>query len=402
MPVEKEGARPMENISSSSQGVYRQSPLERVAHGMPFDDALRHEVDLAGVSRVFVLGSRKAAESVSMQRLQSALGRRFVGAYCNVAAHVPADCVIEAAIAAKAANADHLVALGGGSVVDAAKGVALCLKANLGSREALLGVLAAEAADPGPWSVQDGPWLRITAIPVSLSVAEFTGIAGITDPEKRVKHIIAHPGMSPRSVIFDPALTLPVPLRIFLASGVKAMDHAAERLASMGSHPLMDAVCTQALQMLAQALPAVTRAPDDLSLRLQCQLGAWMSIHGSAEGVRMGASHALGHVLGAHANVPHGLTSCVLLPSVMRWNHPVNAERQRRVSAALGSRDTAGDALEKLIRGLGLPARLNELGVAREDLEWVARKSLQDPGMKFNPRKVESVDDARAILEMAW
>jgi maleylacetate reductase len=155
--------------------------------------------------------------------------------------------------------------------------------------------------------------------------------------------------------------------------------------------------------MFGDALPGVLEAPDDLAKRLQCQLAAWLSISGSNSGVRVGASHALGHALGAHANIAHGLTSCVLLPSVMKWNQPANAERQRLVNRVMGHpKSDASDSIASFIRGLGLPTRLQEVGVKQHDLEAIAKKSLRDPLMRHNPRIVESYRDVLEILNMAW
>src|SRR5438270_13666935 len=137
--------------------------------------------------------------------------------------------------------------------------------------------------------------------------------------------------------------------------------------------------------------------------RLDCQLGAWMSMVGAQTGVTKGASHGIGHVLGGTAGVPHGYTSCVMLPHVLRFNHPVNAEKQARVADGLGRPgEPAADAVAELIAGLGLPTRLRDVGVKPEQLDFIAENSMHDRWVHTNPRKIEGAAVIRTLLDAAW
>jgi maleylacetate reductase len=150
-------------------------------------------------------------------------------------------------------------------------------------------------------------------------------------------------------------------------------------------------------------MQAVKTSPNDLAARLNCLLGAWMSIMGSHNGVPMGASHGIGHVLGGTAGVPHGYTSCVMLPHVLRFNQPVNAERQAWVSSALGRpNEPAADAVAALIAGLGLPGRLRDVGVKQDQLDEIAAGSMHDRWVHTNPRKLDGPQAVRALLDAAW
>ena len=141
----------------------------------------------------------------------------------------------------------------------------------------------------------------------------------------------------------------------------------------------------------------------DLEARLNCQLGAWMSIMGSQNGVPKGASHGIGHVLGGTADVPHGYTSCVMLPHVLRFNETVNADRQAWVSEALGRPgEPAGDAVAALIAGLGLPQTLRDVGVKAEQLDAIAEVSMHDRWIHTNPRKIDGPPVVRMLLDAAW
>ena len=159
----------------------------------------------------------------------------------------------------------------------------------------------------------------------------------------------------------------------------------------------------QALRLLSIGLPAVKQDPADLEARLNCQLGAWMSIMGSQNGVNKGASHGIGHVLGGTAHVPHGYTSCVMLPHVLRFNEPVNATRQKWVSEALGHpTESAADAVATLIASLGLPATLRDVGVKPDQLDEIAANSMHDRWVHTNPRKIDGPPVVRELLDAAW
>jgi maleylacetate reductase len=181
------------------------------------------------------------------------------------------------------------------------------------------------------------------------------------------------------------------------------VDHAVEDICSINPTPFSDGMSLQALRLLAAGLPAVKADPNDLDARLNCQLGSWMSIMGSQNGVAKGASHGIGHVLGGTAHVPHGYTSCVMLPHVLRFNETVNGERQKWVSEALGQpNEKAGDAVAVLIANLGLPGTLRDVGVKPEQLDDIAVGSMHDRWVHTNPRKIDGPPAVRALLNAAW
>ena len=158
-----------------------------------------------------------------------------------------------------------------------------------------------------------------------------------------------------------------------------------------------------ALRLLSRGLRAVKADPANLEARLDCQLGCWMSIMGSQNGVQKGASHGIGHVLGGTADVPHGYTSCVMLPHVLRFNAIVNAERQSWVSEALGrAGQPAGDAVAELVSDLGLPGTLRAVGVRTEQLDRIAEELMHDRWVHTNPRKIDGPRDVRMLLDAAW
>jgi maleylacetate reductase len=279
----------------------------------------------------------------------------------------------------------------------------LCLRHDIRDSTGLSDYSGRGRGDPSTRPADADRWIRIIAIPTTLSAAEFTWFGGASDPDRGVKEPFANPMMIPQVVIMDPEMTTETPLHLLLTTGMKAVDHAAERLASLKSNPYNDAVSALALRQLSVGLKAIHRDPSNLASRAEVQYGAFMSMCGSAAGVSVGVGHAIGHALGAHCGVPHGETSCTLLPSVMRWNAASNPERQALIAEALGARDgDAARSLADLVAGLGLPTRLQAVGVKRADFAAIAAKAMKDVLTKSNPRHVTAARDIEEILEMAW
>ena len=386
-------------------GLYSYPGTRRIAYGTAFTEALSRELELLGARRVYVLASGTLARtSDAVDRLRAVLGGRCVGVFTRMGAHTPRIDVVAAANEARAAGADLLLTLGGGSITDAAKMVGICLGNGISDPAGLDACRVTTAADGT--SVRPSykpPSVASVIISTTLSAGEFSASAGCTDTARHVKELYAHPEAQPRTVILDPAVTVHTPEWLWLSTGIRAVDHAVEDLCSINPKPLSDGTSFHALRLLGRGLRAVKADSSNLEARLDCQLGAWMSIIGSNAGVHKGASHGIGHVLGGTAGVPHGYTSCVMLPHVMRFNHVVNAERQKLVSEALGRPDEpAADVLAALIADLGLPRTLREVNVKAELLERIAVESMHDRWIHTNPRKIDGPAVVRQLLDAAW
>ncbi len=386
-------------------GIYRTPDTDRVIYGTPFPEALAAEMDRLEARAVFVLASGTLARQTdTLERVRTVLGNRLAGVYSGIGAHTPRADVVAAANEARAAKADLLVTAGGGSVTDAAKMVGLCLGNDV-TEAAQLDAFAASIAPDGSTRRPPTapPGVRAVAIPTTLSAGEYSWFAGCTDTARQVKQSYGHPLMVPRSVILDPALTRFTPEWLFLSTGIRAVDHAVEDVCSPQAQPFSDGASLHALRLLGHGLRAVKQDPADIEARLACQLGAWMSMIGSQNGVPKGASHGIGHVLGGTAGVPHGYTSCVMLPVVLRYNEEVNADRQAWVSEALGQPGrAAGDVVAELIAALGLPGRLRDLGVREDQLDRIAEESMHDRWVHTNPRRIEGPGTVRRLLDAAW
>ena len=387
------------------RGTHRYPPMERVIYGIPLAEALAREVAERDARAVYVMASGTLArETDVLDQVRDVLGNRIAGVCAKIGAHTPRIDVVAAANEARAAKADVLLTVGGGSVTDAAKMVGLCLGNDVTTPEqldAFAAVVTPEGKTVRPPTKPPGA--RSIAVSTTLSAGEFTWFAGCTDTVRHRKQSYGTDLMMPSTVILDPAVTVHTPEWLFLSTGIRAVDHAVEDLCSINPTPFSDGMSLQALRLLSAGLPAVKRNPNDLAARLDCQLGAWMSIMGSQNGVAKGASHGIGHVLGGTADVPHGYTSCIMLPHVLRFNEPVNAARQAWVAQALGMPGrSAADAVAALIASLGLPSTLRDVGVRADQLNAIAEGSMHDRWIHTNPRKIEGPSTVRSLLDAAW
>lgn len=383
--------------------TYDYLPQERVIYGQSAASAVAGEAERLGAERAFIVTSRSVAAGKAVSAIAEALGGRMAGIFDGCTQHTPRACVIEATKAARASDADLIVTVGGGSAIDAAKALLLCLAADIADEDAL-GDYRLQFDVQGQRMTPDVPPMRVRQIivPTTLSGAEFSNLAGVTDPVRSVKDAYSANEMAARSVILDPEATLETPDWLWLSTAIRSVDHAVETLCSSAPQPLPDAGASQALWMLSAALPATKREPENLSARLSCQLAVWLATMGLAR-VPYGASHGIGHQLGAVADVPHGHCSCVLLPSVMRYNAAVNAERQTMVAAAMGAPDRpAADVIEALVSDLGQPTRLRDVGAKREQFDTIADSSLDNLFVRSNPRPITDAGQIKEILEAAW
>lgn len=379
-------------------GIYDYLALERVVFGKPAPEAVRAEVDRLGATRVMVVSSRTLSrETDVISGIVAALGNRHAGTFDDMLPHVPREKVMLALNMAREANPDLIVTVGGGSPIDLAKMVQICLSE---------GITEASQLDPIRMGMKDQPShlspARQITIPTTLSGGEFSNIAGSTDTARQVKEGYMGLDVIPRVVVYDPAATVHTPEWLWLSTGIRAVDHAVEGYCALDSYPYLDGAHLHALRVFARSLRRNKEAPDDLDARLDSQQAVWLATTGLAR-VPYGGSHAIGHALGGTAGMPHGYTSCCMLPVVLKWNEPVNGERQKQIAEALGRPDiSASEAVRELIADLGLPGRLRDAGVTREQLPQVAEAAMHDFWIGTNPRPIRGKDDVMELLEAAY
>ena len=362
---------------------------KRIDSGVNALEQLPKLIRNLNAKRVFLATSTSVANNTPhARRVRELLSGSIVTDYSGCRAHTPEQDIHSIMAALEAHTADAVVSIGGSSVFDAVK-VATSRHAN------------SRGIDPLPQ----------IAIPTTLSAGEFSPGAGFTEEQSSSKGLLLDLRVAPQYVILDPTVTVETPEALWLSSGIKAIDHAMEAVWSRKPHPYVDALALQAIRLLTQYLP-LTRSSADLEPRAACQTAAWMSISGvGAAGMRL--SHFLGHQIGAHMHMPHGITSCVLLPTVMRFLRDETLEAQVRIANAMNvdrdgrsDRDfasAAADCLESMIKDMGLPTTISAAGGSTEAIDAVAESSLaaaQSLGLTHDlPQGVQSI---RKILMTAW
>jgi alcohol dehydrogenase class IV len=386
-------------------GIHHWPAQERVIYGKPAAEALVDEVKRAGAQRVFVTTTRSITNGALVARIIAALGERFAGKFDAIAAHSPREAVIAGAEALRASRADLVVAVGGGSVIDATKVMFLAIwrgARTVQELSALAGVRGGANPEASAWNADPQP-LRMIAIPTTLSAAEFYTSAGVTDVQRHVKQMYSHPLAVPKAVILDPAATLETPLDLLLSTGMRAVDHAVEGWCSVRAAPIADACNRESMRLLADSLARIRRDAGDLEARSLAQHGMWLSRIATMAGIPYGASHGIGYLLGGGRGIPHGITSCVTLPAVLTWNASVSAPRQAQVSESFGGAgESAGEVMHRFVISLGQPARLRDVGITRDELPAIAASWDGTGPIATNPRPVRGKDDLLEILEIAY
>ncbi len=373
--------------------AYQYLPLERVIFGRPAAEAAAEEAARIGAQRVFVVSSKTLSTKTSViDAIAEVLGSKFIGKFDECIAHTPWPSVIAAAAAVRAAQPDLILTVGGGTPIDTVKILQICLAHGVSAIEGLQDLRVATKPSP----------VRQVVVPTTLSGAEFSNIGGGTDPRTRIKHSFSGADVGARSVILDPALTLHTPEWLWLSTGVRGIDHAVEALCSTEANAYCDGLALHALRLFAKNLPQTRSFPQDLDARLACQQASWLAASTIGR-VAYGASHGIGHALGAAAGVPHGHTSCVMLPHVMRYNLGVTKEKQALVAEALGAPGSpAADAVARLIADLNQPSTLRAVGVERKQLPGIAEASMKSAWVRSNPRPIRAAADVMALLAAAY
>jgi maleylacetate reductase len=344
-----------------------QSLPSRVVFGA---GALRHlarEIDALGAKRALVLCTPEQADSA--HRVAEMLGDRSAGVFAKAVMHVPIETAREARDEARRLGADCAVAIGGGSTTGLGKAIAL---------------------DSG---------LPILAIPTTYAGSEMTSIYGLT--EGGVKKTGRDSRVLPRTVIYDPELTLSLPLKMTVTSGLNAIAHAAEALYAFDGNPIVSMMAEEGIRAIASALPVLSKEPANLSARGDALYGAWLC--GAVLGaVSMGLHHKLCHTLGGSFNLPHADVHTVVLPHALAYNAANAPEAMQRIARALGataSRQSAAAGIFDLAQRHGAPVALKDIGMPADGLARAADLAVQD--QYPNPRPLERAA-IRELLQHAF
>jgi alcohol dehydrogenase len=375
----------------STQGVFRFTRLESVVFGAGRVAALGNELQRRHLSRALVVTGTSLGRSKLLDALKRAAGATLAGVFTGAAQHVPSRTVDLLVEEARRMGADSLVSFGGGSPIDTAKVAAMRL-------------LRDQPA---------GAELPHIAVPTTLSAGEFTPFGGVTDEAKREKGGVGDERLQAKVVICDPELTRETPAWLWASTAMRALDHAVECAYSARHQPLTDLTAARAIALLVKHLrPSLaTAGSEELEHRVQCQLAAWFSIFG-AMNTGLGVSHALGHQIGPYWNVPHGVTSCITLPHVMRFMAKVAPERFAPIAEGFGIRFDPGsaklgalecaDRAAEFIAQFEVPTRLRDVGAPYQELDRIAGAVLAELKRSNVVGRPISSDEVHSLLEAAY
>jgi alcohol dehydrogenase class IV len=383
----------------------------KVTHGVGCLQTLGAELARLRIARPLLITTRSlVAEGRLLASVREAANTAIVAEFSETEPHTPREAILAAARIARQARPDGIVSFGGSTVIDTAKGVALALAAEVTS--------AADfdryARSNGGNSELSARMLPHVALPTTLSGAEYSCDIGITNALLRKKEIFRYDSLAPRSILLDPLLASATPARLWAATGIKVMSDAIEQLYSKASHPVIDPLCISAIRWFSRYLPR-TAHPDAVTrtdARLRCQIASWKALFGMHNaGTRVGLGGALRHQLGGMFRIPHGEATCVMLPHVLRFNFPEIRDGYRGLAGAFElNADVVSDEerlaliigrIRDLTSKLGLPDRLEPLGVKRADLAVMASHVMEEASLRFNPRAVRDEREIIALLEAA-
>lgn len=391
-------------MTSTPAGMHEFLAQDRVIWGEEAGEALLAEAQRRGCKRLFIVTSRTLnRQSAAVEALRRRLGPLCVGTFDECREHTPRESVFAAAEAVRAADPDLIVTVGGGAAIDTVKVLLIVLAEGLTQPAQLDDFRIGVNPDGSRRTPRIAPPpLRQVVVSTTLSAAEFSNLGGCTDSSRGIKDVYTAREIGAASVILDPAMTVHTPEWLWLSTGIRAIDHAVEGLCSIERSPLVEATALEALRLLGSALERTRADRSDLQARLACLQGAWLSGFAILK-VPFGASHGIGHSLGAVTGMSHGYTSCVMLAHVMRYNRSHCAGPMARIAAALGRQDgDAAAAVAELVARLGLPTRLRDAGVRQDQLRQIADGAIGNLWVRTNPRPITQSAQVEALLAQAW
>jgi len=349
------------------------SARTRVVFGAGALGQLGNEITALGARRALVLSTPE--QQMSARRVAELLGERAAGIYAEARMHVPVEVARAARSEARRVGADCAVAIGGGSTTGLGKAIAL---------------EAADASTPFP----------VIAIPTTYAGSEMTPIWGLT--EGGVKKTGRDPRVLPSAVIYDPELTLTLPLGLTVTSALNAIAHAAEGLYAHDGNPVMSLMAEEGIRAAAAALPPLFRDPHDLEARSDALYAAWLC--GTVLGnVAMGLHHKLCHTLGGTFDLPHAEVHTVVLPHALAYNAAAATDAMARVTRAFTSARRASASAPRAVFDLakdhGAPTALRDIGMPADGLDRAADLAVQTPYP--NPRPLER-SAIRELLQRAY
>ncbi|MGJ9457796.1 iron-containing alcohol dehydrogenase [Oceanobacillus sp. CF4.6] len=365
--------------------MYQFLPVDRVHYGLNIvEEKLISEIQRIGGNKAVIVTTKSLLKTNVYNRMVNQFRANGIEIFTMMMKqHVPGDVLMQDIKEIKDFEPNLIISCGGGSAIDSAKILSLILAENIDTEEELY---TYSQNIRGNKTLMEN-YIPHFAIPTTLSAAEFTSIAGTTNKRDLVKYKFHHLNMTPQLVFLDPTFTMDTPEWLWLSTGMRAVDHAVETQYTPIPSPVNEALALAALKKLYQYLPLTKQYPDKLEYRLQCQIGAWLSLF-SVDNIKLGLSHSIGHQLGAMYNIPHGITSAIMLPSVMEFLLPRAYDRLAQITDTLSVSDTrrsikaraekAPIFIKDLVINLEIPHKLSDFNVAKETIPDLIENILID------------------------
>ena len=359
------------------------------------------ELAALGCRKALIVTDRFLREKTGIVTgIEKALGGACAGVFCDVPPDSGVHVIDAGAALGRAGGADSIVSIGGGSVIDTAKGIAILLREG------------GSLLDYQGFQVLTRRQTPHIAIPTTAGTgSEVTYVAVVKDHEKKQKLLFGDYHIIPDTAILDPAVTVGLPPLLTAATGLDAFSHGLEALSSAQREPMADALALHAIRMIREFLPRAVKNGTDIAARGQMLIAA--ALGGAAfSNAQVGLIHAIAHVVGARHGVHHGVANAIAMPHAVRFNNGAAADRFRLAAEAMGldvrgmSDEAAGlcaaAAIEAFVRESGLPSRLRDVGVPQEDLAACAEAALSDGSIVYNARPVTDAAEVLGVLEAAW
>jgi alcohol dehydrogenase class IV len=342
--------------------------------------------------RPFLVTTRRLADSAELERLRNACGGTFAGVATGIPHDPPLETIDRLTAEIRAANANAVIAAGGGSILDAAKAAAALAPLHRPVHPFFAG------QEPIP-----GPGLPLLALPTTAgSGAELTHNAVLTDPQAGTKKSLRSPHLLAAAALIDPELTWSAPPGLTAWSGLDALTQAIESYISRNAHAASRPHARAAVRHLCQALPAAVRNGADPAARNQVAAGSLLSAMAFSQS-GLGAVHGLAHPLGIALGLPHGLTCAILLPHILRLNLPACQSDLAELAAELGlppAADAFLEAIDRLAAELAVPTTFAAHGLTPAHFPKILA-DCRSASMNANPRPLTDADLADLLRRLA-
>ncbi len=371
-------------------------------------DAMPQEIDAIGCKRLLLICGGTTSRSKLLEKVMSVLGDRVVATITDAGHHTPSGQVMKGAGIARDAAVDGLVAVGGGSASDLAKGISIVL-----TEGGHIADHASRFVPPDQFYPKElhAPKLPVIAVPTTASAAEVTPGLGVRNEEDGRKMLFWDVKLAARLIVLDPKANVEVPVSLMAQTAMNGFAHCVEGMYSRLRNPISEALALQGIRILYREVPLMVAYPSSVEHRAGVLAGAHLS--GMViSNARVGVHHAMCHCLGALGGLSHGEANSIMLPVAMAFNLDAATDELAQMAVAMGvasdgmtpraAAEASIAAVRDFQKKANVPTRLRDTALDRAKLPDIAAHALNDRGLYFNPRRISTAGPILELLEAAW